>query len=328
MQRRYASMAEIKQKFIVEVVKSSGLAAADVATRIGWPLDAAQLNEAAPTPAAEKPLMSTIDCSDPRKIAEQSGFTINSVFFEKSVGGKMLYAVSEFTSDHVVFKLKSIWGDEIVTKKTVYNDLRKFWAPFKGSVPQMAPKASELSFSESKAMAVEYERAGVFQALFQLASNHENTSLQYSLNPPEVHVGKTPFKKNALVLVPATEFSKITQKETPNSIEVHTECGSLWLSAPAKIKSADPKSVGDAITVPFWWVETTCEESEANMVLGRISQNGYSISALKNSKALHENDKLLLYKEKKKAQASPIAPEPPQPANEGAAPPAKRRKAN
>ena len=90
----------------------------------------------------------------------------------------------------------------------------------------------------------------------------------YSLYPAEVHLA-TAFKKGAVSLVPTTDSSKIsaTKPAGDNSVHVVFKGQDFYLSEPPKPKTADVSQwQSNLVLWPYWWVNTTSIQANANMV--------------------------------------------------------------
>jgi hypothetical protein len=135
--------------------------------------------------------------------------------------------------------------------------------------------------------------------------------LVFSIWPSEVRANKA-FKKGELKLVPSTDFmSKISLVQN-GGVEVLCKPRAVYISGPTPCnKTADLGEWNKTTVVSaYWWVINTSEESEANMNVQVLSQDGFAFPCLTNSKPLRLWDKLLKYQPKREAAGPPLQGSP------------------
>ena len=103
---RYPSITYCKDRFVVSVAEALGRHAEDIAIALGWPApttisDGAAAPKKASSPAA---LLDTAEANDPQKLAEQRGYKVGGIYFEKVVGQSQIYKLSEFKDGMAEFR--------------------------------------------------------------------------------------------------------------------------------------------------------------------------------------------------------------------------------
>ena len=104
--------------------------------------------------------------------------------------------------------------------------------------------------------------------------------------------------------MPATDLRNISATKNTGAITVELNQTSFYLQEPTRArnnKSSDWR--GDLLFVAYWWVATTSDKSEANLVEKKIQdkESGLMVPMLVNSRPLKAHEKLMLFKAKKVA---------------------------
>ena len=143
----------------------------------------------------------------------------------------------------------------------------------------------------------------VYQTILDLSTNPDEltTSLAFSIHPSEVRT-TTKIGKGKLELFPVTDFKGMSLKRSPQSVEVASKVGSVFLVEPCRPRSAESdKWRPDVVLVPFWWVSSTSNKDDANMQeMKHIDKaSGLTFPVWSNSRPLGAHEKLLMFKPKK-----------------------------
>ena len=149
------------------------------------------------------------------------------------------------------------------------------------------------SINNLESVAKECSRAALHVDIVNMATSLGfDENLLYSLHPAEIRV-QVAYKKGELQFAPATDLSKISASKSALSIEVACGGYTFYLTAPGKPASIEKC---ESAIVPFWWVGTSSEVSECNMVLHtKKSTHGFAIPVLQNSRGVKAKEKLLIY---------------------------------
>ena len=110
--------------------------------------------------------------------------------------------------------------------------------------------------------------------------------------------------KGDLILVPFGPFSSLCTKEPTNGIFLYSgyyekEGVSVYISAPPKpayMAHSPAKCPEGSQLIPYWWVGSTANKKEANMIEDEVVAKGIKIPVLINKDVLGESAFLLKYK--------------------------------
>ena len=179
----------------------------------------------------------------------------------------------------------------------------KCWSEFKGELPARLPCDEKYTVVGSEHVRLERQRAVVFEALAR-ATDDQSSPLGFFIHPSEVRTTEK-VAKGKLCLVPFTDLKGIHTKKTPGSNVIVANVGSdaLYLMEPARArtKKADEWAV-DVLFVAYWWVGTTHNKDDANMVekAAKDKDSNVSYTTLVNNRQLAPHEVLLSYKPKTK----------------------------
>lgn len=121
-----------------------------------------------------------------------------------------------------------------------------------------------------------------------------------SIHPAEVRT-KEKVGKGKIELVPLTDMKGVVAKKTPQAVhKVQIDDDVLFVQEPSRprtTKVADWKA--EMIIAHFWWVGTTANVDEADMIEKKVQCDGVHYTVYTNSKCISAHEKLLIYKPKK-----------------------------
>ena len=194
-----------------------------------WPADtsdtSAPSDAAKPSAAADMRPIALKDNSNPTFLAQEKGFKVDTIVYEKAVGSKPdgLYRIESIETEHVVLKAVAIYTNVNVTATVAFETVFDSWAVFKGELPVAHPHSvtSMRGTSQSVKLATDAMSAILFNAIYKLAAEHDSavSKLLYYRRPDEVRA-KEKFERNALVLAPMVPLSNISSKKTASSFSI------------------------------------------------------------------------------------------------------------
>ena len=132
------------------------------------------------------------------------------------------------------------------------------------------PTASVSLATKHATACLEWHRAEAFQALYHFEEEQEpKRKITYVVNPSGVYTAEAHAAKT-LKFAPLTELSKVKTDQSPYAI-VGTGPTTLYCHSLPKPdfdnKKGDKEKKTSHMFVPFWWIEPTDKEAEANMKL-------------------------------------------------------------
>lgn len=251
-------------------------------------------------------LMTDQDLMDKEAIANRKGYAVNDVVFERSVGAKQgLYTIVAI-NDLVSVKERDPFKETHLQVKVPFDVFLSKWAVFKGDAP------SRVSGDWSGACAwlresaeLEEARAALSSAMREYASEAataEPGDVVLCLKPTGLRA-KRDFARGDLCLVPYVGMSNISDKSKPHFIDSgHTakidgRDVKLYLMKPSQPSAEDVnKWKEDEVVNPYFWVGSTANESEANMVHRKATEDGVSFSVLTNRCMVKSMELLQVFK--------------------------------
>ena len=302
--KEFKTQDDIQRAFIEDLSK---FAPAGIAVCTMWASNASQAKPGEPTTQssnqpAEQGVAKMSDLTDPSWVARNAGFIVGKIYYERSVGSaKGVYELKKLTSNEVTLNERTLYRDP----RVVNYDVDKFmqqWVEFKGELPAALTTSPKHMFSTSGHYKLEREKIKVFTILLDFAQENQEriNSLSFSLYPAEV-VANEPIGKNKLELTPATELKNISANKTPGAVIVTTKSATFYVSEPPRprtIKEQDWRD--DVVFAAFWWVGTTHNEADANMVATKyVHKDGVTFYKLTNSKQIKKYERLVVFKPKK-----------------------------
>jgi hypothetical protein len=312
--RTFKSQAEIKTLFVTDLKKRLPQ---DVPTNCVWDAPVAELHQ----PDQAKPDTSTEikfdDVSDPKWIAKKHGYELNRFYKDNADADeeRKLYQLTEMRQDGCIFTQHNKFGESNVLDVN-YEDMGRRMSKYQGSLPKLITFDVASRFAGSPAQTRDLCKAELFSALCAVAESHAvgKALLTFCANPQELRVSKN-VKKNALVLVPLTELSRISSALTSTSGVVGSVKGEKFaIEAPHKAKITpeqldgpdDVELEGDGknFVVAHWWVSATPDSSAANMVTVMKKHGNATVACLTNNRALKAWDVLRFHKAKRPFEPS------------------------
>lgn len=141
----------------------------------------------------------------------------------------------------------------------------------------------------------------------------------FCLFPSEVRAA-VQIPKGKLELAPATCLSNIATKQSAGAIEAIVSDLSLWLTEPSRPRAVEPAAwKHDVVFAPFWWVGSTQDQAEVNVVFKKYLKDNVTFNVLTNTRMIKKHEKLQMFEKGEKAKVSE--------ASSSTAPPAKKVRA-
>ena len=206
------------------------------------------------------------DLGDVNWHAPEAGLIIGKVYFQKSVGPSAgLYVLKKISDKGCELEEHSVTKPTTMQATIPIERFMTLWSEYKGSLQVQLQGYCGSTVQSASRLHLDRNKAVVLEGLFQAAVKHDAiNSLAFYINPNEVRVVEK-VAKGKLTLVPATSHDKVTVLKGPVQVQVGRD--TLYVSEPPKPRTtcvADWKH--EVIIVPFWWVCTTSNEDEVNMV--------------------------------------------------------------
>jgi hypothetical protein len=295
----YKSLEEIKSILIVEVANAKGVDSKDIehtwtcATQGEFKIDSAKLE-------ANKAMnLETVD--SPAFLAKKAGFVVGKACFEKA-SSKNKFVLNSIDTD-VKLTEHLLHGKPIECTVPLAIFLRN-WQPYKNDLSTVLSRdaCNKHSFTLSSITEVDTQVARYFAAL---CAYHEKVAvmtqekLAYHLRPSEL-VNDDQLKKGALILAPVCGLVNVvikkgiaSQVQTGHFIKPDVQ---LFINKPLQPTSGEVKEwKQDVFLSPFFWVDTTRDESLANCELKFVKSHGVTIPIITNVKVVKQHVPLVYF---------------------------------
>lgn len=230
------------------------------------------------------------------ELLKEIGFAAGQHVIRK---GDMCYAqIISLEKDHAILTIN---GETCKVSATSF--LAGEWTRY---VPKQ--EATELQGRHDAADHPDFKAAlmkgKVFEALnsVQEAQKDVAAHLKIRLKPGKGVVTGCAFKRRSLILVPVT--TKVEIKPVDKSAGQGPQVGELlpglmFSLAPWFVM---PKEGTPGAIAPFFFVQTTQDQEESNMEMGKIkAENGLFVPVMRNTEAIEEGEELRLYQPKVQA---------------------------
>ena len=298
----YTSYAPICDKYLAEMSELLG----GLITFDGWTPAKPNVEgeKQAPVPKSAGPI-SLDQHNSPVWLAEQKGFTVSKLVYEKSTkrGPTNLFVIVELNDAFVALEPACDYEHSGKRIRVELGALLKEWGNTDAEPPFQLCNVE----SSEKPLSTDTLKAKMFLALVAAKKKYEKTDVLFYRRPDHVRSGKN-YAASELTLTPFAPMANISAKKVLGiSLGKHKLAGDqqeLWLVPPAKPPlNASEKQVAESSLCAFFWVEITAVECEANMKEAEIDINGFKITVMQNFKPLKVHAKLLTYKSQKQAAA-------------------------
>ena len=316
--RTFNSQAEIKSLFVADLKKR---VPHDVPTNCVLDITIAETHQ----PDQAKPSTSIEikfdDVSDPKWIARQHGYELNKFYKDNADADeeRKLYQLTEMRQDRCIFTQHNKFGASTVLDVN-YDDIGRRMSKYHGSLPKKVTFDVTTRFPGSPAQMQDLCKTQFFTELCAIAEIHDvnDALLTFCVNPNELRVSKN-VKKNAFVLVPLTELSKISISTPTHQRQGLSVVGSVkgmqfQIDAPRRTRitsdqldgpdDVEVQGDGKGFVVAHWWVSATSDSSAANMVTVMKKHGDATIACLTNNKPLKAMDVLRVHKPKRPFESS------------------------
>ncbi len=289
--RIFKDIQEIKRSFCEELLHFAGESTVDLGDWAHLDKQSEVASDSSkPTPT---PLMLSIEQqNDPSHIFAENGFVVGECVREKNVDTKGIYKITD-AGEVVYLKLFDAFDQsEQASVKIPLKTFVERWVVHKGKLPQLLDAPTGLS----QQIVNDELRSKAFQALVSHEKDRSSmTHLVFMLNPAGV-VAKASIPKHTLKLAPLTIVSNLSSEKKQSSVLITIGGVSVYATQPPKPDKNE--KLKEFTFAPFWWVEKTTIEEDANMKLVSVKVDDVSFPALQNIRALHKKEKLFLYKPK------------------------------
>ena len=295
----YTSLEDIKSNVIVEIAKAKGVDSKDIEHT--WTLAAQRESklDSATLEANKAMKLETLD--SPAFLAKKAGFVLGKACFEKA-SSKNKFVLNSIGTD-VKLTEHLLHGVPIVRTIPLVICLKN-WQPYKNDLPTVLPSAAcnKHSFTLRSITEFDTQVARYFAAL---CAYHEKvavmtqTKLVYHIRPSEL-VNEEPLKKGALILALVVGLANVvikkggsTQVQTGHFIKPDVQ---ILINKPSQPNSGQVKEwKQDVFLSPFFWVDTTRDESLANCELKLVKSDGVTIPIITNVKVLKPHVPLVYF---------------------------------
>ena len=208
--------------------------------------------------------------------------------------GLKVFQFVKASEDKLVLQHKPLFAnvEEVLVE---LSELKK-WKLCKSTPPEVCPDAivQKLWYTQSPAVVEEQQRACVQSTLLDACFKDEGKMqcLAFSNKPAAVWTMEAVKKKGVLVFLPVGTISKV-KGDPPVGKPVIQAFGAMWLISPFKTVTEWDQS---GTLAPFWWVKSTEDQAQANMVFVDVTIGACKIPVLQNNGAIPAKTQLLVAK--------------------------------
>ena len=305
MKTTYKVQAEITDLFYEEINKVTGIDTKETKPTA----DESKASNA--IPKSHQPSLDEV--SDPVYIAGQKGFAVDKVVYERALGPKMLFVVTEIKKD-VALKLCNVLPTEV--KSVTEMDLATFlkdWGVFKGDVPLLVPDkvVAARAMEDGAAVSADEAKVGLFQAMLDYQRSHavDHAAMLYHCMHPTAVYAKKQIAADKLKLVPLVPLGNIsisttgTGLDSNNVVTIEKKKMGIFISKPQLVASSDlQKSDAVGYVQPFFWVTGSKKTENKKLVnMGTYIQHhkGYNFPVLRNTTEIPADGQLLMIEPQK-----------------------------
>ena len=253
-------------------------------------------------PATKKPRTATLaDHDDPKWIASQKGFSVESVVYERiegcAVKPEQLYEIVEISANVKVHIACSYGGKKPADREVALKDFLEKWAIYKGDKPSLLHVGDHRPESWAK----DEVKCKLYQALATIDHRTRNCDLQF-MRKPDVVITTKKYSKGELILPPYAPIQNIIGKSSPSGISLGKHYSAdeklheYFVVPPAKPHIGKDDWMSDFGLVGFWWVTSNGpkdSDKDANMHITFETVNGMKIPVLTNRITIQPNTKLV-----------------------------------
>ena len=170
---------------------------------------------------------------------------------------------------------------ELVTVSLQYDIFLKQWTAFTGDVQEAVKPAWELFtiWNQTEVTDIERAKSTAYEAMMEYAEAQAigPKDVVLCFKPMNLRAARD-FKRGELILVPcAGHLSQLSPKESEHSPEIDVQVSDshqkLWLSKPQQPVKAIDEWKAECL-IPFFWVTSTAQQDDANMVFQKYNSNG------------------------------------------------------